>query len=319
MDKNNLNIPNQFGYKKSHSTESLLIQIVDEILIASDKKSATVIMLLDLSAAFDTVDHNKLIRILEKEIGIVGSPLRWFRSFITNRTQKVKIGNVYSEEVVLKYGVPQGSVLGPVLFNIYIRSLYKHVNGTTFNIKGFADDHQVYKSFLPIFQKKVLIDDIKNCFKSIKYWMDFYFLKLNSDKTEIIVFSPSNYLKGNLIISGTFLEQNGTCVRFANTASNLGVLFDKFLTFEPQVNKIVSTCFYTIKNLSKIRDYLSLKDLKILVCSLVLSKLDYCNSLLYGINGELLRKLQSVQNAAARLIFRKRKFGHISESIKELH
>ena len=108
-------------------------------------------MLLDLSAAFDTVDQSKLLDTLHTEIGITDKALKWFESFLTNRTQRVKIENVYSSQDVLKYGVPQGSVLGPILFNIYIRSFYAKVQSSGFDAEGFADDHQLKRTFSPIF------------------------------------------------------------------------------------------------------------------------------------------------------------------------
>ena len=129
---NNLNIPFQSAYKKCYSTETLLVRIVNDLLIASSKNTATIVMMLDLSAAFDTVDHGKLINILKTEIGISGCALEWFVSFITGRCQKVRIGEHESIEIVIRFGDPQGSVLGPVLFNIYIRSLYRTVQKLKF-------------------------------------------------------------------------------------------------------------------------------------------------------------------------------------------
>ena len=136
-------IDKQYGYKKAHSTEMLLLKVLNDLFQSFNKNIPYVVILLDLRAAFDTVDHLKLPEILHKEIGVTCVALKWFESFLTNRTHKVKIGSAYSNLLELLYGVAQGSVLGPLLFKIYIRSLYKYVEPTKFEIEGFADDHQL--------------------------------------------------------------------------------------------------------------------------------------------------------------------------------
>ena len=105
-------------------------------------------MLLDLSLAFDTVDHDVLLTILCDEIGVKGSALAWFTSFLKGRSQCIRLGKITSETVTIRLGVPQESVLGPVLFNLYnIRSIYATAQKIGFKILGFADDHQIYQSF----------------------------------------------------------------------------------------------------------------------------------------------------------------------------
>ena len=120
MTNNNLHSNYQCGYKKGNSTETLLLNVMNDLFINCDNHTPSILMLLDLSAAFYTVDQEKLISILNDEIGIEGVALKWFTSFLQGLTQKVKIQNEYSVETELKYGVPQGSVLGPYIFTIYI-------------------------------------------------------------------------------------------------------------------------------------------------------------------------------------------------------
>ena len=318
MTNNNLDMDFQHGYKKGHSCETLLLKVTNDILVANDNKMPSILMLLDLSAAFDTVDQEKLLVILKNEIGIEGIALNWFKSFLQNRTQKVKIGVAYSKVSALLYGVPQGSVLGPDLFGIYIRSIKKHVAPSKFSIFGFADDHQLHKVFLPVFQVDALGNEIQHCFNLISNWMNKFFLKLNSDKTKILVISPPS-IRDNIFIGGTYIDKK--CVRFVRKAKNLGVILDDELQFKPQILKVVQSCFRIIRDLAKIKYFLSYEQLRTAISIYVFSRLDYCNSLYYGLNTNLINKLQSVQNSAARLLRRKKGFGDIStaEVIRKCH
>ena len=302
LSSNNLNSNKQFGYKKHHSTETLLLKIVNNLLTSFDNNIPCVVLLLDLSAAFDTVDHKKLLDILYCDLGVVGTAYEWFKSFLTNRTLCVKIGEAFSDEASLPYGVPQGSVLGPPLFNIYIKPLYKHIEPSNFDIDGYADDHQLLKQFIPSLQKYSLTEGIQKCLNFISDWMNEYFLRLNADKTKIIVFAPPSIRK-EIKIGGTFLD--GKCIRFVDSAKNLGVLLDSELSFGKQITKVVKSCFSIIRKLSSISFYLSQDDLKTLVCAYVFSQIDYCNSLYFGLNSSLFKKLQHVQNCAARLVMKR--------------
>ena len=136
MAKNNLDSNKQYGYKTKHSTEMLMTKVTNDLLLACDRKTPTLLMFLDLSAAFDTVDQEKLLKILDEELGVRGTALEWFRSFLCGRTQRVKIGDCYSENVALDFGVAQGSILGPPLFNAYTRSFPEKMKVTRFSVEG---------------------------------------------------------------------------------------------------------------------------------------------------------------------------------------
>ena len=152
MDENNLHCKNQYGYKRNHSTETLLLKIVNDLLLACDNSIPTLIMFLDLSAAFDTVDHAKLLSVLKNVFGVRGTALQWLKSFLIGRTQRVLINGSFSKSESLDFGVPQGSILGPKLFNMYAQSFAsKMKNDIHVNVEGYADDHQVQKQFSLVF------------------------------------------------------------------------------------------------------------------------------------------------------------------------
>ena len=299
MKENDLESKHQYGYKKGHSTEMLLIKIVDSLLIAFDKKLATILLLLDLSAAFDTVDHNKLLHALCYDIGITGTVYKWFQSFLKGRSQRVKINSSYSDSESLDFGLAQGSVLGPPLFNIYVRPFYPFIQALAFEVEGFADDHQLFKQFIPMFQTHVLGSNINDCLRSVSEWMSTYFLKLNKSKTKILVLAPPTVMP-SIEIHGIFMENKS--IRFVNSAKNLGVWLDENLNFKTHIRKVVSSCFMVIREISKIKKFLPQECLCTIICSLVLSKLDYCNALYHNINASEVNMLQSVQNSAIRLI-----------------
>ena len=148
---------------------------------------------------------------------------------------------------------------------------------------------------------------IPDLLSKVSSWMSQYFLKLNPSKTEVILFSP----KGSEKINGLFLNDS-SCLRFCNTVELLGVSLDESLTFESHVNGLVSSCYYHLRNIGKMKRNLTKADLLSLVHSVVSSKLDYCNAILYGINRDVINRLQKVQNAAARLIYKLQKHSSVS-------
>ena len=316
MTANDLHCPHEHGYKKFHSTETMLLCIVNDILIAFDSRTGVILLLIDLSAAFDTVDIDKLLHILESEIGIQGTALMWLESFLRGRHQRVLIEQSLSDSQEVQFGVPQGSVLGPILFNIYIRSLFDVIKDCGFSTSGYADDNNAYQTFSLHCQYDLINYQLPKLMSQIKDWMNAHFLKINPDKTEIIVFLPEN-MRNKPTINGAFLE--GDCIRFSIVVKNLGFNIDRFLTMEYHVDVTVSLCYKLLSDIARVRHLLSDSDAESLVLSILGSRLDYCNSLLYGVNKYVIQKLQKVQNYGARIISKRKKQQSVRDVLEKLH
>ena len=317
MDRIKAHIPNQSGYKPKHSCETLLMRVTNDIIVNLDKSKCTIMLLLDLSAAFDTVDHAVLLRLLWSELGFRGTVYEWFVAFLSGRRQAVNIDGQKSDFKYNACGVPQGSVMGPFLFNIYVRNLIMMLESLGFTIHGYADDHQVLFSFQIDFQVAVVRNSIPNCLDHIATWMNKHFLKLNPSKSQVIIFCPKDKV-GQFVFDRVMLS-DGSFIQVSNEAYDLGVTLDSQLTYSSHISSTISQGYRLLKNVAAIRKYLSVEHLKSLVNSIVVAKVDYCNSLLYGVSADNKGKLQKFQNSCARLIYRKRKCDHVSGILRELH
>ena len=210
----------------------------NDILQAADSERGAILVLLDLSAAFDTIDHQKLLDLLDYSFGIRGDALRWFKSYLQDRTQTVQIGSSTSEPVTLKYGVPQRSVLGPILFTMYTTPLGNIIRNHNLDFHLYADDTQLYISFKPCdsISRQTAISQVEACIKDIKTWMTNNLLKLNYDNTELIIVTTSE----------TTSRQEDIVINIGDSPNapsmepprNLGVLFDSNCCLNDPVNKI---------------------------------------------------------------------------------
>jgi hypothetical protein len=316
LKTNHLFNPLQSAYRPGHSTETALVKIVNDLLLALDQGKVSILTLLDLSAAFDTIDHGLLLSRLEHVFGVRDSALLWFSSYLSNRTQTVSINNSTSDPALLRYGVPQGSVLGPVLFVLYTAPLADIMTTHSVLHHSYADDTQLQKSADPK-GFDTLVNSMQECIRDVKSWMTFNKLRLNDEKTEVMVVS-SPRISTSLQLPDSITIGNAT-VPYSDSVKNLGVTLDSHLTMHAQILSIVRAVNYELRRIGSIRHYLSEQATQTLVSAFILSRLDYCNALLYGCPQYLLNRLQKLQNNAARLILRVRKRDHISPHLQALH
>ena len=316
VNNNDLLPHNQSAYRAHHSTESALLKVCNDILLSLDQGNITVLTLLDLSAAFDTVDHDILFNTLLSHFGISGSALSWFKSYLTNRSQTVIIENQKSKSQNLQFGVPQGSVLGPILFLMYTKPLLKSIDQQNIQNQSFADDTQLYRSSAPS-EVSLSINNIQTCIQGVRGWMTDNRLKLNDDKTEAILFHTKNSF--NSSPKPDSIQVGSTSIPFSPSARNLGFIITEDMSLDAHITQTCRTAYTAIRQISTIRHYLSVSATKTLVCAFVLSRLDYCNSLLSGCPQYIIKKLDRVQNSAARLVMQARKHDHITPILRTLH
>ncbi|KAJ1104746.1 hypothetical protein NDU88_002155 [Pleurodeles waltl] len=239
LEDNNLLDPSQSGFRANHSTETALLAVTDDIRTLLDNGETTTLILLDLSAAFDTVCHRTLITRL-RSTGILGQALDWIISFLSDRSQRVYLPPFSSEPTEIICGAPQCSSLSPTLFNVYMSPLANIARKHNINIISYADDTQLILSLTkdPATAKTNLHDGMKD----VAEWMKLSRLKLNSDKTEILILgnSPSAWA------DSWWPTSLGTAPTPSDHARNLGFILDPLLTMTKQVNAVSSSCFLTL-------------------------------------------------------------------------
>ena len=241
-----------------------------------------------------------LITRLRSTFGCSGMVLEWFISYLSCRTQSVFVGHE-STPPVLKCGVPQGSVFGPLLFTLYTHPLSTVICQSGISYHFFADDSQLHNSSVPS-DFPVLACCLKDCIEDVAEWMADSKLKMNDDKTELMAIGTRSKLSQvipNLVLMSIF----GCDIPFSQSVRNLGFYLDETLSMDAHIKYRILFC--QLRRIGKIRSFLSTDAANKLTVSLILSRLDYCNSLLAGLPDNKLNKLQRIQNHAARLVLRK--------------
>jgi len=283
-----------------------------------DNKQGTILVLLDLSAAFDTIDHPVLFKTLEHRLGIKGTALKWFKSYLSERTQAVSIENISSDPVSLKFGVPQGSVLGPLLYTIYTLPLGDILRNLEISYHLYADDTQLYLSFnfTEAESQQECLNKMQKCVSEVKAWMTENKLKLNDDKTEVMFIASDYYRK---LITLENFSIDSTVIVPTSSVRNIGVIFDHALTMKNQVTTVCRSLHLHLRNIGSIRKCISHEACEKLIHALVTSRLDNGNATLYGLPDTQLGRLQRMLHIAARILTLTPVYNHITPILIELH
>ena len=314
LTQHNLLDPFQAAYMKRHSTETTLVRVTNDILRALDRGNEAVLVLLDLSAAFDTIDHCVLVQRLRDRYGISGTALEWLMSHLCDRAQSVIIGSSKSSATPLKFGVPQGSVLGPLLFSLYVGPIGDLLRKYGIDYMCYADDTQLYLTF-DAQAAATSVVKLEHCVRDIQAWMCENKLKLNEGKTEVIHFNSkfrSSEPIQSIVIGTTFVDA-------CESARNLGVILDSSMTMANQLCSLSRSATNSLRYIGRLRKYLDEDSTKKLVNAFVISKLDYCNSLYYGLPDTSLYCLERLQNTAARIVTKTKRHEHITPILQNLH
>lgn len=318
LDSNSILPSKQSGFRAGRSTATALLDIIDDILAGEDVGEGSILVLLDFSRAFDTINHNLLLSKLSY-YGFNNEALKWFTSYLGGRSQFVQVcderGNkINSKTVPLTRGIPQGSILGPILFILYSANLTDCINNCNHHI--YADDLQIYFSFKPT-DTLIAVDKINDDLERIQDWANRNCLVLNPKKSKCLILGS----RAQIMRVGAFdpiIRVGDATVDLVSEARNLGVLMDSNLKFHNHVLETVRNCYYRLKVLYRVREFLDV-DLRIRLCeTLILSKLNYADTVtgecLFGYTKNL---IQRVQNACARFCFSIPRRAHVTPFLNQ--
>lgn len=265
IDKHKILCDNQFGFRSQHSTVHAVLQICDKIQRAVENGLYSCGIFLDLSKAFDTIDHQILLKKLYN-YGIRGVAHDWFTSYLQNRRQFVSLADANSDTLTITCGVPQGSVLGPLLFILYINDF--HYASEMFDFHLFADDSNLFVAHKSLPNLQTIINEQ---LININMWLQANKLSLNVEKTNFVIFHPQQK-KPNCTIE---ISINNKSIKEVNSLKYLGIIIDSNLNWKEHISAISSKISRSIGILSKIRHYLNINTLKQLYYSLIYPHLIY--------------------------------------------
>lgn len=307
LEDNNIIVDLQSGFREKHSCETSINFILQIWKSELEQNKKVVTVFLDLARAFETLDQSLLLKKLFL-YGIRGVEHNWFKSYLSNRTQVTKFKNVTSLQLATNIGVPQGTVLGPLLFILYINDINDSVNQSKLNC--FADDTSISYAHN---NTSVAIDVVNRDLENISDWLKFNKLKLNITKTKYMIISSKNVVCDNGInIDGEIIER-------VKIFKYLGIIIDYQLKFKQNAEYVAKKMAKKVNILARLSKQLFFWSKVSIYVATVLPHIDYCSSILFLLTREDTVRLQKIQNRAMRLILKCRRDVKIEVMLEKLN
>lgn len=304
----------QSGFRSAHSTSTALIKITDDIRLAMDGKQLTLLTLLDFSNAFNCVDHSILLAIL-RSLNISLSVCDWFRSYLCGREQRVQIDDTKSDWCDVVAGVPQGGVLSPLLFSIFINTLVSNLRFSSFHL--YADDVQLYLSFSP---NNIInaIDLLTEDLRAVSSWSQKFGLQINTSKTQVMITGSRGFLSRLDRNSLPSVKYNDIPLVYCSEVKNLGLFITESLNWDKHITEVSRKIFGSMHAMKRMQNFLPFSAKITLVNSILLPIIDYADVCYCDATEEQLNKLERLLNVCIRYVFGLRKYDHISHYRSQL-
>ena len=314
LNKNKLLPKYQSAYRYKHSTSTALLKIKNDIITLLAKGENIIYITLDLSSAFDTILHKNLLECLEN-IGLCGTTLNWFQSYLSDRKIKIKVKNLESELTDLLIGIPQGGVLSPTLYSVYTADICNLLDKHKIQYNLYADDIIIYFSTSNLKSLEEIQEKINRLIKEIQNYMLLKHLKINPEKTEIMHICRKHRLNINL----NSINVNNSEIELKRMIKSIGFIIDMEFNMNEQISATIKKCNYALHCISKIRPFLDLQATKILINALVISKLEYNLELMQNNKQSDIEKFDKILRKCIRLIFKLKKRESVSTYMKTLN